>query len=78
MTPSLSGSAQVWMIPVPLHLVPWSTFWSLARSLNPQDWILETHLIDDVEEPVDDDEDLGYGVEALVDDGESLDGLKKH
>ena len=23
-------------------------------------------------------EDLGYGVEALVDDGEALDGLEKH
>ena len=29
------------------------------------------HLVDDVE-------DLGDGVEVLVDDGEALDGLKEH
>ena len=58
--------------------MPWSTLWSPARSLNPEDWILEPLLVDDVEDPVDDYENLGYGVEALVDDGEALDGLKKH
>ena len=36
------------------------------------------HLIDDAEDPADDAEEPGYGVEALVDDGEALDGLKKH
>ena len=51
--------------------------WNPTRSLNPQDWILEPLLIDDVEDPANDDEDLGYGVEALMDDGEALNGLKK-
>ena len=36
------------------------------------------HLVDDAEDPTDDDEDLGDCVEAPVDDGEALDGLKKH
>ena len=37
----------------------------------------EAHLEDD-DNLVDDAKDLGDGVEALVDDGEALDGLEKH
>ena len=36
------------------------------------------HLVDNVEDHVDDVEDPGDGVESLVDDGEAMDGLKKH
>ena len=46
--------------------------------MDPQVWILELLLVDDAKDPVVDYKHLGYGVEALVDDGESLDGLKKH
>ena len=60
------------------HLVESCKVLEPARSLNLQDWILEPLLVDDAEDPAANDEDLGYGVEALVDDGESLDGLKKH
>ena len=74
MPPSPSCSAK----PIQRGVVLWSTLESPARSLNPQDWILEPLLVDDAKDPVDDDEDLGYGVEALVGDGEALDGLKKH
>ena len=64
--------------PLQRWVVPWSTLWSPARSLNPQYWILEPLLVDDVEDLANDDESLCYGAKALEDDGEALDGLKKH
>ena len=36
------------------------------------------HLVEDVEDHIDGDEDPGDGIEALMDDGEPLDGLEKH
>ena len=57
--------------PLQRWVVPWSTLWSLVRLLNPQDWILEPLLVDDAEDLATDDEDPGYGAEAL-------DGLQKH
>ena len=36
------------------------------------------HLLNDVEYPIDNVEDLGDGVEAHVDDGEAHDVLEKH
>ena len=36
------------------------------------------HLVNNAEDPANDVEDLGDGVEVLVEDGETLDGFKKH
>ena len=36
------------------------------------------HLVNDAEDPIDVDEDIGYDVESLVGDEESLDILKQH
>ena len=48
----------------------------LTRSLYPQGWILMP--IEDVEDSADGAEDPEYGPKALMDVGETLDGLEKH
>ena len=76
------------MIPVPSHQVPWSPYryelcFEAPRGVLQGPYTHKVgswshHLVDDVEDLTDDVEDPGDCVKALVDDGESLDGLKKH
>ena len=88
MPPSPTCSAQVWMIPIPSHLVSWMPHRDVlcleAPCIQLQgpcthkvgSW--SHHLVDDAEDPANDVEDTGDGVEALVDDGEALYGLEMH
>ena len=58
-------------------VMPYSTLYPVGPCTH-KDGSWSHHLVDDAEDPVDDVEDPGDGVKALVDDGETLDGLEKH
>ena len=55
------------------HLVP---SWQGPYTDKAGSW--SHHSAEDVEDPANDAEDLRDGPEALVDDGEALNGLEKH
>ena len=65
--------------PLQSGFVPWSTLYPVDKVPVPTRLDLDaTYLAEDVEDPADDAEDPRDGFEALVDDGEALNGLEKH